>query len=399
MSNNSEKALLPAGLSDVLPPDADHEAAVQEKILETFSSYGYDRVKPPLIEFEDNLLGGSGSAMTGQTFRLMDPVSQRMMGLRADMTLQVARIAATRLYKHPRPLRLSYAGQVLRVKGTQLRPERQFGQVGAELIGDNSVSADAEVILIATEALNTVGIKNISVDLCMPTLVPAVCHGKKISKPQIQRLRLALDSKDIAGVKALSSELGKTTATILIHLLTSAGIADDTLGVLKKLKLPKSAATELSRLVATVKAIRLLASDLTLTIDPVENRGFEYHTGVTFTLFAKNSRGELGSGGRYQVGNNQSRGEAATGLTLFMDTVLRAAPQQLKPERIYLPHETTTETAKDLRENGWVTISALKRSAKPEIEARELKCTHILKKGLPVLLSQKKRKHKNTRSQ
>lgn len=390
MSNNSEKALLPAGLSDVLPPDARHEAAVQEQILKIFSCYGYDRVKPPLIEFEDNLLSGSGSTMTGQTFRLMDPVSQRMMGLRADMTLQVARIAATRLYKQPRPLRLSYAGQVLRVKGSQLRPERQFGQVGAELIGDNSVASDAEVILMAVEALDAVGIKNISVDLCMPTLVPAVCQGKKTTEQQSQRLRQALDRKDIAGVNALSSELGKTTTTILARLLTAVSIADDALALLKKLKLPKSAASELSRLAATVKAIRKQAPDLTLTIDPVENRGFEYHTGVTFTLFSKSARGELGSGGRYQAGNNQSRGEAATGLTLYIDTILRAAPQRAEPKRIFLPFGTTAKMARDLQTGGWITIAEFKRSANSKAEAKKFKCTHILKKGSPVQLSKTK---------
>jgi ATP phosphoribosyltransferase regulatory subunit len=327
------------------------------------------------------------------------------------MTLQVARIAATRLYKYPRPLRLSYAGQVLRVKGSQLRPERQFGQVGAELIGDNSVASDAEVILMAVYALGAVGIQNISVDLCMPTLVPAVCHGKKVTEQQSQRLRQALDRKDIAAVHELSSELGKTTTTILARLLSAVGTADEALVILKKLKLPKSAMSELSRLAATVKAIRKQAPDLTLTIDPVENRGFEYHTGVTFTLFSMSARGELGSGGRYQAGNNQSRSEAATGLTLFMDTVLRAAPQRAEPKRIFLPFGTTIKMADDLRTAGWVTIAEFKRSPKPESEAEKFKCTHILNKDTPVQLSKKKtirkpgaknaskRKHKSTRSQ
>ena len=109
------------------------------------ASHGYERVKPPLVEFEENLLSGAGAAMAQDTFRLMDPISQRMIGLRADMTPQVARIAATRLANAPRPLRLCYAGQVLRVKGSELRPERQVGQVGAELIGADAAAADVEV--------------------------------------------------------------------------------------------------------------------------------------------------------------------------------------------------------------------------------------------------------------
>ena len=106
--------------------------------MDVFAAHGYQRVKPPLLEFEDSLLAGSGAAVAEQTFRLMDPDSQRMMGLRADTTPQVARIATTRLADAPRPLRLSYAGQCLRVRGTQLAPDRQIAQAGIELIGHDS---------------------------------------------------------------------------------------------------------------------------------------------------------------------------------------------------------------------------------------------------------------------
>jgi ATP phosphoribosyltransferase regulatory subunit len=271
-----------------------------------------------------------------------------------------------------------------------LRPERQFGQVGAELIGVVSPAADAEVILMAVEALNAVGVRDLSVDLCMPTLVPAVCRDRKIPDRAIRRLRVALDRKDAAGVAALESELGKASTKILSGLLAAAGVAEETLKALKKLRLPKSAAEEEARLAAAIKAIKHVAPALTLTVDPVENRGFEYHTGVTFTLFAKGVRGELGSGGRYRAGNASARGEAATGLTLFMDTVLRAiAPAPSNP-RVFLPYGTPATIAATLRADGWVTLAELKRSAKPEIEARTMRCTHILKGNKPVELSDRK---------
>ena len=111
-NDNDHRGLLPAGLGDLLPPDAEREARAIGIAIERFAAFGYERVKPPLVEFEESLLGGPGAALASQTFRLMDPVSQRMMGVRADMTVQVARIAATRLRKAPRPLRLCYAGQV-----------------------------------------------------------------------------------------------------------------------------------------------------------------------------------------------------------------------------------------------------------------------------------------------
>jgi len=146
MSREATRALLPAGLIDHLPPSADQAAGVVERLLACFSSHGYERVKPPMIEFEDTLLTGPAAPLADQTFRLMDPVSQRMMGLRADITMQVARIATTRLKKAPRPVRLAYAGDVFRVRGAQLRPERQFMQIGFELIGAPTVAADVEAM-------------------------------------------------------------------------------------------------------------------------------------------------------------------------------------------------------------------------------------------------------------
>ena len=112
MSDMPHPALLPTGMHDLLPPEAEMEAAVVAQLMATLTAHGYDRVKPPLVEFEDTLLSGAGAAMATSTFRMMDPVSHRMIGVRADMTPQIARIAATRLGDAARQLRLSYAGQV-----------------------------------------------------------------------------------------------------------------------------------------------------------------------------------------------------------------------------------------------------------------------------------------------
>src|SRR5258708_27687075 len=144
--------MLPGGFFDLLPPEAEIEAAVTARLMGVLTAHGYERVKPPLVEFEETLLSEAGAAMASDTFRTMDPASHRMIGVRADMTPQVARIAATRLAHKPRPLRLSYAGQVLRVKGSQMRPERQIGQAGAELIGAGGPGGAIEVIAPAGEA-------------------------------------------------------------------------------------------------------------------------------------------------------------------------------------------------------------------------------------------------------
>ncbi len=174
MNELPNKGLLPEGLRDVLPPDAAFEAEVTSGLMACFAGHGYERVKPPLIEFEKSLLSGVGEATARDPFRLMDPVSQHMMGVRPDMTVQVARIAATRLGQAPRPLRLCYAGQVLRARGNQIQPERQLGQAGAELIGSPAAAADVEVGRPAGEGLDGVGIEEITGDPNMPTLISAL---------------------------------------------------------------------------------------------------------------------------------------------------------------------------------------------------------------------------------
>jgi ATP phosphoribosyltransferase regulatory subunit len=366
MTESANRALLPAGLRDMLPPDAEFEASVVHGLMSSFARQGYERVKPPLIEFEESLLDGAGGGTASQTFRVMDPMSQKMMGLRADMTPQVARIAATRLGAQARPLRLSYAGQVLRVKGSQLRPERQFGQAGIELFGSDAATADAEVLVMVADALADLGVPGVSADLALPTLVPALLSGLGVDGEAAERLRIALDHKDTAMVAAV----GGPAAPLLKALINAAGPAARSLAALATLDLPPAAAAERERLAKVVELVAADLPDLALTVDPVENRGFEYHSGLSFTLFARNIGAELGRGGRYLGGG----GEPATGATLFMDSVLAALPGPVPAKRLYVPAGTPRAWAQAYRAQGWVTLAGHDPAADPEMEARRLGC-------------------------
>lgn len=375
MTDVLNTALLPEGFYDVLPPDAAQEAAVIERMMAVLGGHGFDRVKPPLVEFEDTLLSGVGASMARHTFRLMDPMGSRMLGLRADMTVQVARIARSRLAAAPRPLRLAYAGQVLQVRGTQLRPERQFAQVGAELIGGAQPAADAEAALLAVEALQAVGVDRLALDLTEPTLVPALLGALGVEGEAGTALRHALDRKDAAAV----AQLGGAAAAALGGLLAASGPADAALGALSRIDLPAVTRPILDRLAEVVRLIRASAPELMVTVDFVEHRGFEYHTGVAFTLFARGARGEVGRGGRYRA--NGAEGEEATGFTLFMDTVLRAVAPPQAPRRVFLPRGTARAEGAALRAQGHVTIAGLEPGADPLVEARRLGCGWVLRDG------------------
>jgi len=387
MSDETEnRALLPAGLHDLLPPRAGQESAAITGILEVFAASGYEQVKPPLVEFESTLAGNGangGGSLSGQMFRLMDPVSQRMMAVRADITLQVARIAGTRLAAAPRPLRLSYAGQILRVRGNQLRPERQFAQVGVELIGPDSVAADVEVIVLAAEGLNAAGIVEPTIDINSPALVAHVLAGIDLGEEAVQELRASLDRKDLGATEEVLRREGiafSDSAKALCAMIETVGPAAEVVEELKSIDLPADARAEVIRLADVVDGVRAALPELSLTLDPVEYRGFEYQTGVSFTVFAEGVRGELARGGRYMT----EAGEYATGVSLYMDSIMRALPDAESGSRLYLPAETAVAVGQGLRANGWVTVAGLQDVADIEEEARRLGCSHYLVGEDPV---------------
>lgn len=378
MDDAPNPALLPAGLADVLPPHAETEARAVEAMAGIFASHGFQRVKPPLLEFEEGLLSGSGAATAEQTFRLMDPVSQRMMGLRADITPQVARIAATRLATAPRPLRLSYSGQVLRVRGGQQNPARQFAQAGIELIGPDSHEADGEVIAVGIEALAAIGVTDVTVDLTLPTMAGLLVDGAGLPDGAAARLFRALDRKDAAAVAQQAGSL----APLLAQLLQAAGPAARALEMLARAPLPAPCRALADRAAATVAAVLARAPAVSLTLDPLEFRGWRYHRDIAFAFYARITGGVLGRGGRYlSLGN-----EPATGLTLYPDNVLQAAPARAARERAYLPWGFDAAAAARLRAGGFATIAALGPGAEPEAEARRLSCTHILRGAQAVAL-------------
>ncbi|MGH7066244.1 MAG: ATP phosphoribosyltransferase regulatory subunit [Acetobacteraceae bacterium] len=361
-------ALLPTGLCDLLPPEAEREAQAVARVMEVFASHGYQRVKPPLVEFADSLFAESGAAVADQTFRLVDPESQRVLGLRADITPQVARIAATRLGATPRPLRLCYAGQCLRVRASQIAPDRQFGQAGIELIGSTSPAADAEIVVVGAEALASIGIRRASFDLTLPALAPALIDAAGIDGPDRRTLAHALDRKDAAAVARHGGALADTLTTLLL----AAGPADRALAALQATSLPAPAADLAAELEATVTAIRTFGPDIRITIDPLEFRGLRYHTGVSMTIYTPGRTGELGRGGRYLSGE----GEAATGLTLYSDALLRAAPAPPPRGLVYLAANADPLAAGRLRAQGFATIAALDNG---EDQALRLGCTQILR--------------------
>ena len=364
MSDDLHFALLPSGFNDILFPYAQQEATTVEELMRLFDLFGYDRVKPPLVEFETSFFKGAGAGLAKQTFCLYDPLSHQSIALRSDTTVQIARIALSRLTHAPRPLRLTYAGQILRLHGDQLRPERQFGQLGCELIGSDSPQADLEIITLALQALSQMGIDDVSVDLGSPVVIQRLCHEYGLDPLQRQQLREALATRDPV---ALADQ-----PPIFRSLLEISGAADKAIHSLKHLKLPEALSPEIERLDLIID--QLVQSGVKLTLDPIETQNFHYHAGLSFTLFGRRVRGELGRGGRYP----STPRESATGFTLYTDTILQALPSQALRPRVFIPFETASRQAEEIRAQGWRTIAALTPVSDILTEALRLQCSHFL---------------------
>jgi len=374
--NSSHPALLPAGLRDVLPPEAEIEARSVEILMDAFAAHGFQRVKPPLLEFEESLFAGAGAATAEQTFRLMDPESQRMLGFRADTTPQIGRLAATRLARAPRPLRLAYSGQCLRVRGTHLAPERQIAQAGIELIGHDAAAADVEILLTAAAALAAVGLRNISFDLTVPRLTLSLLED--LPPGQRGKLAAALNRKDAAMV----AQLAGPHAQVFLECLAATGLAAEKIPALLAIDLPPDAKTHAVRMAEITDAIAAEQPGLMVTIDPVEFRGYQYHTGICMTVFDGATGAELGRGGRYLCGDT----EPATGITLYPDTIVTVAPAPALRARVYLPFGTTPAAAAALRAQNFATVAGLAQIADDAAEAARLGCTHWLNNGQAVEL-------------
>ncbi|WP_076072766.1 ATP phosphoribosyltransferase regulatory subunit [Sphingomonas montana] len=353
--------LLPEGLRDRLPPHAEAASRLLHRVIVAIGRHGYDRVSPPLAEYEEELVGRLKSARRQDLLRFVDPVSQRTLALRPDITGQVGRIAATRMGHRPRPLRLAYGGPVLKLRATQLRPERELTQAGAELIGTAAVPAIVEILRVAIEALEAAGVTNITIDLTLPDLVETLAAGPlPVAPDQLGRLRDALDAKDAGALAGIG-------AADYLPLLQAAGPLPAALARLRTL----SRWEILDQRIAAIAAITTaLDGRVAFTLDPTERQGFEYQSLIGFSLFAGGLRGEVGRGGSYAILQADGTAEPAVGFSLYIDPLVDAGLGQEPSRRVFVPLGSDPAAARALRAEGWVTVAALTDADTPA------GCTH-----------------------
>ena len=367
---NIQPDLLPEGFRDRLPPQAEVAARVSRAMIDVLASYGYARVAPALAEFESVLAKHSGDANRTQHLRFTDPVSGHTLALRGDITVQVGRIATTRMKNAPRPLRLAYHGQILRLRAMQLRPERELTQLGAELVGNDSVAAACEIVGVAIDALEAAGVKDITIDFTLPDLVERLAEkALPLAADKIDAIRSELDMKDAGGLSALGADA-------YLPLLAATGPFTE---AVEKLRAIDAGGALASRIRALEAIAGNIAGRANVTLDPTERHGFEYQSWFGFTIFAKGYSAALGRGGTYYIDRADGPSEPATGFSLYPDPLIDLADESLV-RRVFLPLGTDAATAAKMRHEGWATVAALDEND----SAAVLSCTHIWTNGQAI---------------
>ena len=372
---DTARDLLPEGLEDRLPRDAAAAARVTRAIMDVLDSHGYDRVQPPLIEFERSMASRMAGVQPRRMFRFVDPASLRTLALRSDITVQVGRIAATALRQAARPLRLCYAGPVVTIKGDGLDPARERLQLGAELIGSDGVAAAGEVLAVALEALVNAGATGLSVDFTLPDLVDTLAaKALPLGADRIEAVRHELDAKDAGGLMAAGG-------AAYLPLLSAIGPFDAAIETLAAIDAGGALASRITALRAIAARVAPLAR---LTLDPSERHGFEYQSWFGFTIYADGVGGALGRGGSYAILGSGSATEPALGFSLYPDALIDAqAVSEAARDTLFLPLGHDTGAAARLRAIGWRTVAALDDGD----DAGALGCSHVLTSGEPRRVS------------
>jgi ATP phosphoribosyltransferase regulatory subunit len=308
--------MLPEHIDDVLPEEAERLESLRRTLLDHFRAHGYRLVQPPLIEHLESLLTGTGRDLELQTFKVVDPMSGRLLGVRADITPQVARIDA-HLLNEPGTTRLCYAGSVLRTVPTGLAQSREVVQVGAEIYGEHGIGGDEEAIGLLLSSLAVAGVGGLHLDLGHVGVYRAVAAGAGISgNGEDSELFAALRVKDVPTVNELAARLPPAWRTALTALPTLNGPAHEVLADARR-KLPDTPA--IANALDALDALAQTAQSKVeaLHIDLADLRGYHYQNGAIFSVFVAGAANAIGNGGRYDgIGKAFGRARPATGFTL-----------------------------------------------------------------------------------
>lgn len=351
--------LLPENLEDVLPPQALRVDGLRAKLLELFRVHGYELVIPPMLEYLESLLTGTGHDLDLRTFKLVDQLSGRTMGMRADITPQVARIDA-HLLNRKGVTRLCYAGSVLLTRPRGLDSTREPLQIGAEIYGHSGIESDLEIQQLLVESLAACGISGARLDLGHVAVFRAICRRGGVGPELEAELHEVLQGKDTSALRAVTKALPKATRGALLALPDLYGDG----AVLERARRALPRYPEVGRALRDLTAL-CRCDNIPVSVDLADLRGYHYHSGVVFTAYAPAVANALALGGRYdEVGKAFGRARPATGFSMDLRDLARAAPLKAGVAAVRAPHSSDPGLAaaiRKLRSAGEIVVVALPR--------------------------------------
>jgi len=314
--------LLPEYIEDILPAEAARIEALRRRILDLFRLHGYELVMPPMLEYIESLLTGTGHDLNLQTFKLVDQLSGRMLGVRADIAPQVARIDA-HLLNRKGVTRLCYAGSVLRTRPDGMDQTREPLQIGAEIYGHAGIESDIEVERLMMRALTASGLREVHLDIGHVAVFRSLIRNAGVEPSQESELFKAMQSKDVPGLRALTRTLPRTARDALVALPQLYGEADVLARARRVLPAYPEVRAALRDLAALSEALGEGAH--IRCFDLAELRGYHYHTGVVFAAYAKGRTNAVALGGRYdEIGKAFGRARPATGFSMDLRALAAA---------------------------------------------------------------------------
>ena len=344
--------LLPEGFRDSLPDMAGKEYLISSSFLNLMKKNGYLLIKPPLLEFERSLFFLTPEKDNIDSFRLLDPVSQKMMGIRPDITLQVARLACGSLNESPRPLRLCYSGEILKAYNNGLNLSRQITQIGSEIIGIGDNFCEKELIDLIIEILKKLKIKKFFINFTMPTLIQSLSKDFNLTRDELDFVKEKYQNKNHKGIEKISKNLEEISK----ELLSIVGLVEANIKKLKKINFPKLTQIEINNFVKVIDKIRKKFPNLNLYMDPLEIDGSDYHTGLAFKVFSENLK-ELFTGGNYKVFKENCIGFSGYVENLVKESLLRVDNMK----KIFVNEDLSDNLKKNLQKKGFIVIKAIKK--------------------------------------
>ena len=383
--------LLPEDIADVLPAEARKVETLRRNILDLYQSYGYELVAPPILEFLDSLLTGTGSDLNLQTFKLVDQLSGRTLGLRADITPQVARIDA-HLLNRDGVTRLCYAGSVAHARTPVGSTAREELQLGAEIYGCATWQADLEAITLLLKTLSLAGLDKVYLDLSHAGILNGILAKENLPIAEMETLYGFLQSKDRPRLSVWAKSLPEATAKALVALTELNGPCAEVLSNAKK-ALPQTPEVKeaLAQLAHLIDSANDLSQGLELSIDLADLRGYQYHSGVMFAAYVEKLPQPIARGGRYdQVGKAFGRARPATGFSLDLLTLASLSPNPKPKNAILAPWDNDAQLKQSidaLRQAGEVVIQL---NAGESMQSAEYVCDReLVKQGGKWTVNQK----------